>query len=429
MVDHDDRRGVDEGQWSTEATPSLGKSSAALTNGSAAAPAGAWASETPGDPSEELSGGRRPPRGADPAAPWGRCKHCDTPLPRPPKARGRRPEYCPPEHGPGGQVVKDCQAEAHAAGRSPAAAAVKEPLAALRAVLTGLAADARDRAAREIAAADRIDQIIATVVDRNTILEQQAAQAQADARQADAARRRAEQGQDAAQVAADAAADARHRAEERALAAEEIARAARDTAQVQAEARQATETAAQAAAEHAQQHLDAAHDRLRAADETLQQTRSELQNALDESRQAHDRTRAELDQQTGRLTETRARLTATGQELTTAQDELTRLRTALASAEQAVQTATTRAEDAEGLLAQERDAAAQALTAAQQERDAAREVQLTQTVRLQTQLEAAVAERDAARIDAAAHLERALRAEQTQPTRSESTQDAGPASS
>ena len=104
---------------------------------------------------QESSGGRRVPPGADPAAPWGRCKYCDTPLPRPPKARGRRPEYCPPELDEQQQVIKDCQAEAHAANRSPAAAAVAEPLAALRSVLTGMAAAARDRAARESEAAER----------------------------------------------------------------------------------------------------------------------------------------------------------------------------------------------------------------------------------------------------------------------------------
>lgn len=183
---------------------------------------------------------------------YGRCKHCDLPLPPPRGSRGRPRDYCPPETG------RRCKEEAALARRAAVDAVVAAPQREIAALF--------DRQLPQLVGLHgllgevlgRIGTLQSGVLSRIGEVEAEAEDARADAAEARAAMRDAEQERDQAVT----------EAKEQVAEARRTARAARD-------ARDEAVRARDAAQEEAVRRVAEADERARAAtDKTTEHERA-----------------------------------------------------------------------------------------------------------------------------------------------------------
>uniref|UniRef100_UPI003F491034 hypothetical protein n=1 Tax=Actinomadura sp. CA-154981 TaxID=3240037 RepID=UPI003F491034 len=289
---------------------------------------------------------------SDSAAPYGRCLHCDEPLPAPLRRGGRRLEYCP--------APKKCRSRHNnarrSASRGDAAAVLRSHDQVAARTAPALADVGRlliEHAARhqalldELGEREALEAQIDTLTDRNAAVEADArrrvrrAAQDADRRIAEAEARAAREvaaSEQRAQLALARADDADARAAEaQRLADQRVADhdLARGRAEERAEAAaRDTEQARQAQAD-AEQALRDAAERLRVAEEQVARLGAGLQTAGDE-RDTHKR-RAEQAEQ---------RATTAAETLQRTETALADARRRLTEAETARETALTQATEA-----------------------------------------------------------------------------------
>jgi DNA repair exonuclease SbcCD ATPase subunit len=340
-------------------------------------------------------------------APDERCRYCGDPLPTAAVAGGpgRRREY----HRKGeSRDGRDCKEAARRARASAVGSATEQPLQALLAwsiteetARRAHAQELRAAADRDVVLADDLADLRATVLARNSELEEQAIRDRADLTEAEtratAAERREKRAIEEARTAVGGARAETARARERADAAEraaELHQTARETAERETKLVERNRDELREQLERTRGDLADLNARLTAVTQQLETARADL-NARG----------TQLEQVTAELAEARQRLTETGAALQQATADAERTKEALAeerrtaaeylrTAEQASARATQTAESARA----ERDQALTELAAAQARHD--------------TERGGLERERDTARGDADTQRERAARAEQ-----------------
>ncbi|HEY0539178.1 MAG TPA: hypothetical protein VGD53_12445 [Actinoallomurus sp.] len=335
----------------------------------------------------------------------GPCRYCGEALPAAAAGGpGRRREY----HRKGeSRDGRDCKEAARRARASTVGATTERPLQALTAWSTteetarrAHAQELRVAADRDLTLADQLADLRVTVLDRNTELEEQAAQDHAELTEAqaraDAAERRERRtAEDTRTAIAEARADA-DSARDRADAADKAA-ALHQTAREQAE----RETGL------VEQNRDELRDQLTTARRELTATGEQLTAV----HRQHETIRADRDARAAQLEQTTAQLAEAQQKLT---ETTAALHHATAQAERAEQTLAAEQRTAAERIHTAEQATTTALAAAQtsrNERDQAHTDLVTAKAGHNAERTALERERDTARADADNQRERAARAE------------------
>lgn len=328
-------------------------------------------------------------------APWGRCAHCERPLPEPTQGAGRPRKYC---------ADRPCKDDAARARRQGAEQRLSEPLREAIAMADRTAPALRELVGVATAVLQRLDAVDEGALRRLAEAEKDAADERAAAQEAELRAAAAEAGSRKAGKEAAVAAEARRAAER----AAERARADAAEQQRQAWAKVAEHEAArgqaEALAQAAEQRAAEAAVRLRAAETERADQATRLQERID--------AQAALVAQ---LTELRAELAVARAAESTAAARADAVERAAASGVTRAEAAERRATELEARLVRQTEQAAGVATALAENKGVLTATQ-AQLARLTEDLDAALAETDRQRERAAtaedrlAHAQRELAA-------------------